>query len=115
MNGRIAEPHTPGPCRVAAARRQTPQGYPVEAGEEGQIPKTPENWRDELLASGPDRGVHFEVELGSMTVVKALHDDAITGRRVRFLEFHCPVGKHDDLAACETKRDRYLPKLAAGQ
>lgn len=115
MNGQSTESRTTRPRRTSPVGHQAPQLNAVKAREQAKISSTPENWRDELLASGPNRGVHFEVQLGSMMVVRAHRIDPFPGGRVRGRVFFCPVSKRADLAACEAWINRYYPEMGVEQ
>lgn len=112
---------SPKESRPARSRRsarigyRSPQSHSVEARKAKQILKTPENWRDELLASGPDRGVHFEVELGSTTVVRAEVVTTSLGERPRGHIFYRSTTTPDDFADYGAWIDQLYPARGRGQ
>lgn len=103
------KPRTSRPRRTAAVGRKTSQHDTYKAGKKRKISKASENWRDELLASGPGRGVHFEVELGAVTAVSVRrihhHPTGRTWDRV----FLCPINGPEDFAEFEAWLNEYYP------
>lgn len=87
MNDVCRKSRTARSRRAAALGNHTPQNNHLEAREERKISKTPEGWCDELLASGPDRGVHFAIELGTIitVVVRRIHKQPPTKNHERVL------------------------------
>lgn len=80
----------------------------LEAGKTGQIPEALEDWRNKLLASGPNRGVSFEVEFRSKLVIRAFIGGAYARGRTLILLVRCPLRDHYDLNAIETLLDHFF-------
>ena len=103
------------PRRAAPFGYQTPQNNHLEARAPGQVPEALEDWRNKLLASGPNRGVSFEVEFRSKLVIRAFIGGAYTWGRTLILVLRCPLRNYDDLHAVEELLDHYFRTWEAEQ
>lgn len=113
MNGNPSKSSSSRPRRIARFGNQTSQLDSFEIGKKGKIPRPIENWRDELLASGPSHRVHFKI--GSVTVARLRHAIPFIGENRQGRKFFCSAVTAAHFTDHGDRIDQFYPAMGDWQ